>query len=70
MNNSNNKLPNDGLQKLINGFLGKNLEISPDNAERIKSLVNSLSQDDIQKITQMVNSGNIQNVLEKITDKK
>lgn len=52
----------DAIQNLIGGFLGKNLNISSENKEKIANLINSLTEDDIKKITELAKSGQLQNL--------
>ncbi len=55
----------DVLQNLIGGFLGKNLDISNENKEKIASLINSLTDEDIKRITELAKSGQLNNLIKK-----
>ena len=49
-NSKNNPVSKEGLETLLGGFLGNKIEISKENAEKINSLIESLSEEDISKI--------------------
>ncbi len=61
INNSNK----DNIQKVLSGFLGKNIEISAENAEKINNIINSLGEEEIKKITQLATSGQLQKIVDK-----
>ena len=51
------------------GFLGKNLDISNENKEKIASLINSLTDEDIKRITELAKSGQLNNLIKKDQNK-
>lgn len=69
-NQKNNPVSKQGLESLIEGFLGNKIEISKENSEKISELINSLSSDDINKIKNLAASGQLQKIASTIKDKK
>lgn len=63
MLNKDNIAQNELIQNLINNALSKNKDITPQNTEKIKSIINSLTNEDINKITQMLSSGDLSNFI-------
>ena len=71
MNNSNNNFKGkEGIDALLNGFFGNKIEISKENAEKINNIIQSLSEDDINKIKKLATSGQLQKVADMFKDKK
>lgn len=69
-NPNNNRSGKEGLEALIGGFLGNKIEISKENAEKINGIIESLSEEDINKIKKLAMSGQLQKVASTIKDKK
>lgn len=69
-NSNNNRNGKEGLESLLNGFLGNKIEISKENADKINSIIESLSEEEINKIKKLAMSGQLQKVASSIKDKK
>ena len=71
INNSNkNRSGKEGLEALLSGFLGNKIEISKENSDKINGIIESLSEEDINKIKKLAMSGQLQKVASTIKDKK
>ena len=64
MNNSNNK--NTDLQSTLNSVLGNNSKIGDD----IKKLINTLTEDDVKKISMLMKNQDLQAIASSIIDAK
>ena len=59
----------DVIQNLLGGFLGKNFDISKENKEKIAGLINSLTEEDIKKISEMAKNGQLQTLANNLIKK-
>lgn len=59
----------DVIQNLLGGFLGKNFDISKENKEKITGLINSLTEEDIKKISEMAKNGQLQTLANNLIKK-
>ena len=66
MTNNSNENAKSNLQKAVANILGQNSEI---NGE-IKNLINSLSEDDIKKISSLVKNRDLQKIASSFMDSK
>ncbi|MBE6700988.1 MAG: hypothetical protein E7582_03770 [Ruminococcaceae bacterium] len=66
MTNNSNENAKNNLQKAVANILGQNSEI---NGE-IKNLINSLSEDDIKKISSLVKNRDLQKLASSFMDSK
>ena len=66
MTNNSNK---EQIQNVLSAFLGKNIKISEENAEKINNIIGSLGEEEIKRITQLAANGQFQKMVEKKINK-
>lgn len=62
INNTNNKNPSSELQKSVENLIGK----SGNGNDDIKKLINSLSEEDIKRISGLFSNGELQKIAKAI----
>ena len=69
-NQNSNLSQKESLENIINSFLSKNASVNDDSKEKILNLINCLSQDDIKKITELTQSGQLQKIANTLINNK